>query len=128
MNHIDEHDMTKKMLNIIREGTSTNDAVDVVGTELKSEQSQFMQIVSKSVQFNSFKVYPNTRNAILTGTISDLNLQFQCTLEGINGLYINVNNMQLSDDTMEVLQHLTGYYKRWHDEWAQKLVTDYKPK
>ena len=128
MSNIDEHDMTKKMLNIIREGTSTGDAIDVSGPDLKDEQAQFMQIVSKSVQFNVFKVYPNARNVVMSGTIPDLNMEFQCILEGLNGLYINVNNMQLSDDAMTVLQHLTGYYKRWHDEWAQKLATDYKPR
>lgn len=128
-NRIDEHDMTKKMLNIIRENANpANDSIDLNGPELKSEQTKFMDQITPRVDFNVFKIYPNANNVVFSGKFQDMNgMEFQMSLEETDGLYINVSNLQMTDEALKRLQVLRGYYKNWANEWANKLASEYKP-
>jgi hypothetical protein len=124
-NYLDEHDITKAMLNRIREGIDTsNDSIDVQGDELKKEIDLFQDQVSTRVTINIFKLYPNDANAVLSGTFQD-GMEFQFSLENIDGLYINVTNLQVTENTLDRLRVLRGYYLNWADRWAKKLATEY---
>lgn len=135
----DEHDITKKMLNTIREnvnvnkmllnendepqGTSADGAIQPNPNDLKDEQKKFMQIVGPRVEFKSFNIYPNDNNVVLAGEF-DNGLSWQFSKR--DGLYINANSLKLDAETVETLKKLSAYYNNWADEWSQKLQQEYK--
>lgn len=127
-----EYDITKSMLQTIRSKSSDhknvimeNEAgvIDLGDQELKDEQTKFMDIVSPRVEFNTFKIYPNANNVIFSGKFDNgIEWQFSKT----DGLYFNAPNMELEDETLDLLKKLSAHYTNWSDEWAQKLNTEYK--
>ena len=130
---INEHEVTKKMLSKIREnklileGDVSDGAVELSDVELKDEEEKFRNTVSPRVVFNSFKVYPKVNNVVFSGVFDILGgLEWQFTLEDINGLYITVNNLIVSEETMLTLKKLKGYYDNWSLEWAKKISTEYR--
>lgn len=132
----DEHDITKKMLNTIRvskkiitENVDTsNDTIDVTGQDLKSEQNQFMDQITPRVDFTVFKLYPNANNAVFSGKFQDMNgMEFQMSLDETDGLYVSATNLQLTDEALNRLRALKGYYLNWVKDWANKLANEYKP-
>jgi hypothetical protein len=126
MDNLNEHDITKSMLNVIREGV-TNDVIDLTGGELQKQHDLFRDAISPRVDFNVFKIYPNNKNVVFSGKFQDMNgMEFQFSLEDTEGLYINASNLQLTDEVMTRLQRLKGFYKNWADEWSNKLATEYK--
>lgn len=127
MNRLDEHDITKSMLNIIREGNFGNkDTIDLDGGELKKQQNLFRNQVTSGVEFGGFKLYPNSNNAVFTGKLTDYRTDFQMTLNEEDGLFINASQTKLSDEAYVVLGHLRGFYKNWKKEWQEKMQTEYK--
>jgi len=132
MEHLNEHDITKKMLGTIRKPILTeafnqnNDEEELTSSELSEEQSGFRSAVSPRVDFTSFKVYPNTKNVVFSGKFENMGgLEWQFTLEDADGLYITAENVPISDDAIITLKKLKGYYDNWADDWAQKLATEY---
>lgn len=133
---LNEHDITKKMLNVMRDSSnkslvtesSDNDSIDVNKMDMDAELSKITQQVSPRIKINSFKVYPRDSNAVMSGFIPDMDLDFSFTLSETDGLYTNSDNLQLTDNTTSTLNKLRGYYKNWVKEWAKKMNTDYKNK
>jgi hypothetical protein len=133
---LNEHDITKKMLNVIRDSSnkslvtesSDNDSIDVNKMDMDSELSKITQQVSPRIKINSFKIYPKDSNAVLSGFIQDMDLDFSFTLSETDGLYTDSDNLQLTDNTTTVLNKLRGYYKNWVKDWSKKMNTDYKNK
>ena len=132
---IDANEITKKMLSEIRNGLSanksmltenTNSEEELTSSELSEEQKNFRDTVSPRVDFTSFKVYPKNKNVVFSGKFENMGgLEWQFTLEDANGLYITANNVPFSDDTIDTIKKLKGYYDNWADTWAQKLATEY---
>jgi len=138
MENLNEHDITRNMLNTIRrkpmisEGVinenlnQNNDEEDLTSSELSEEQAGFRDAVSPRVDFTGFKVYPNTKNVVFSGKFENMGeLEWQFTLEDADGLYISAENVPISDDAITTLKKLKGYYDNWADDWAQKLATEY---
>lgn len=130
---IDEHDMTKKMLSIVREhkiiteNTPVSEGIDLSGPELKEEQKKFRETISPRVDFSVFKIYPQASNVVFAGKFQDMNgMEWEFTLSETNGIYIKVNNLQLTKEAVVIIQKLFGYYQVWSNEWANKLATEYK--
>lgn len=154
-----QHDMTRKMLNTIRESeskkplisllergnnplggyetapqsdTSTdapnnNDSIQPSQEEIAQEQQKFREVVGPRVEFTTFNIYPQAGNVVFGGKFQDMDgLEWQFTLEETDGLYITVNNMQVSDDVVTRIQKLRGYYDNWAGDWSNKLATEYK--
>lgn len=140
MDYISEHSITKQMLSTIRNKTNvvktqslnenfnsnSSDEEELTSTELSEEQKNFRDTVSPRVNFTGFKVYPKNKNVVFSGRFENLGgLEWEFTLEDANGLYITANNVPFSDDVIDTIKKLKGYYDNWADEWAQKLATEY---
>jgi hypothetical protein len=131
MENLNEQDITKKMLSTIRsrsinENISNNDQEELSPAELSEEQTNFRNTVSPRVDFTGFKIYPKNKNVVFSGKFENMGgLEWEFTLEDANGLYITANNVPFSDDTIDMVKKLKGFYDNWADEWAQKLATEY---
>lgn len=99
---INEHDMTKKMMEVIRsqkknlltedftetgadapqagftnanpnvEDDTTNDAVELSGDERKAEEDKFRETIDSSTQITVFNVYPDANNVVFGGQIQGM--------------------------------------------------------
>jgi|TARA_R110000851_G_scaffold251971_4_gene404481 hypothetical protein len=130
---INEHDITRGMLKTIRQDRfinenldSTSDEEELTSAELSEQQTNFRKTVSPRVEFTGFKVYPKSKNVVFSGKFENMGgLEWEFTLEDTHGLYISANNVPFSDDTIETIKKLKGFYDNWADEWAEKLATEY---
>jgi len=137
-NLINEHDMTKKMMEIIR-GTSlreSNEGSDVItpsenDSTYSEEVKKFGDTIDPRVQITKFKIYPNDRNVEFEGRL-DSGINFFMSIKAMK-LSISITDTQGSAQRIYVdefiistIQKLDGYYKNWSNEWAKKLQTEYK--
>ena len=101
------------------------DAIKVSGVDLSDEQDKISDI-EPTAQINALTVYPESKNAVMTGHISGMNdAEFQFVLTDHDGLYITANSMQLGFDDVKVLGKLQGYYTNWSKEWSTKIRKEY---
>jgi hypothetical protein len=134
---INEHDMTKKMMNVMRESRlvlsessdeispSPNDSV------YREEVKKIMDTVDPRVQITKFKIYPKDREVQFNGKL-DSGVNFFMSLKAMK-LSISITDdnqmgirIYLDAELIETFRKLSGYYENWVREWAQKLVTDFK--
>ena len=132
MGNLNEREITKSMLSVMRLNTITentsnsSDEEELSSAELSEEQKNFRDTVSPRVDFTGFKVYPKSKNVVFSGKFDNMGgLEWQFTLEDADGLYITTNNVPFNNDTIDTIKKLKGYYDNWADEWAQKLATEY---
>jgi len=131
-NNLNEHDITKNMLYIIRDlnkkpllKEESNDTIILNGADLKAEENKFTEIVTPRVKFGKFFIYPYATNVVFSGEF-DGGIKWQMSKN--DGLYFDAKNIQMDDETQEILERLKKYYENWVDEWSTKLRTDYKVK
>lgn len=140
---INEHDMTKKMMEIMRggfkdklitENDGQNDVISPVkGDAVFNEELKKLQdTVDPRVKITNFKIYPTDENVIIEGTFlqrEDQNTGIKFKMSLASGeIETSMNNIDLSDKVSLLLQKLKGYYENWVDEWALKLANEYRPK
>lgn len=131
---INEHDMTKKMMDAMRGGlisenfnTDKNDVIELSGDERQAEEQKFRDTVDSSAQITVFNVYPNANNVVFGGQIQGMGgMEFQFTLEDSNGFYITGSNIQVTDEVADKIKRMKGYYDNWRTDWFEKLNTEYK--
>lgn len=149
-NNINEHDMTKKMMDIIRGGYKSkliNEADETAQTaepEMKpdsgdqkdtitptkgdavfnDEYKKLSEIVDPSVEITNFKIYPIDKNAIIEGNILNNRAQFKMELSE-DEVKVDTGTIGLNDDNNEILKKLQGYFKNWKNEWAKKITTEF---
>lgn len=141
-----EHDVTKKMLDIIRESkenkkNAINESVklkkflfeadnkddkDLDPSELTEEEKKFRDTVSPRVKFNRFRLYPKAQNVEFSGKFTDSNIEWFYSLDDTRGVYITADLLQLNDQTLKQIQKLVAYYESWSNEWATKIAEEYK--
>jgi len=149
-NSINEHDMTKKMMDIIRGGYKSRliseademapepdeyrDTLDVKKTDsvYKAELKKLQDIVDPRVEIANFKIYPQDSNVLMEGIFlkgenEDTGIKFRMSLAA-GEINITMSNIEVTDKVSLLLTKLKGYYENWVDEWALKLVNEYKPK
>lgn len=154
--NINEHDMTKKMMEIIRGGYKQRliteaddmesevgdttlevgdqkDTLDVKKTDsvYKDELKKLQDIVDPRVEITNFKIYPVDSNVIIEGIFlkgenEDVGIRFRMSLAA-NEINTTMSNVELTDKVSLLLSKLKGYYENWVDEWALKLANEYKP-
>ena len=93
--------------------------------EFREEQDKFRQSVHNRVEFNKFKLYPESQNVEFGGTFTDSRIEWFYSLDDSTGVYISAELLQLRDETLEVIKKLVGYYKAWSDEWANRIAEEY---
>lgn len=149
-NNINEHDMTKKMMDVIRGGykskliTEADEQVQTAEPELKpdagdqkdtisptkgdavfnDEYKKLSEIVDPSAEITNFKIYPVDKNAIIEGNIMNNRAQFKMELSE-NEVKVDTGTIGLNDDNNEILKKLQGYFKNWKNEWAKKITTEF---
>jgi len=149
-NSINEHDMTKKMMDIIRGGYKSKliseademapepddyrDTLDVKKTDsvYKAELKKLQDIVDPRVEITNFKIYPQDSNVLMEGIFlkgenEDTGIKFRMSLAA-GEINITMSNIEVTDKVSLLLTKLKGYYENWVDEWALKLANEYKPK
>jgi hypothetical protein len=147
---INEHDMTKKMMETLRGGFVTklikeeekvsvdqDDQKDTLTPKqgdavFNDELNKLMDTVDASAQITLFKIYPKDRNVVIEGNLlegedEDSGIRFNMSLKK-REIETSMNNIELDDDISFILQKLKGYYKNWCDEWARKITTEYNQK
>jgi hypothetical protein len=147
--NINEHDMTKKMMSILRGGFESKLLKEEIGQEMKpvnddqgdtlsptkgdavfnDELKKLQDIVDPSAQINNFKIYPSDRNVfiegrLLEGQAEDSGIMFRMELKK-RDIETSMNNIELDDDVSGVLSRLQGYYKNWCNEWSKKITTEF---
>lgn len=141
---LDEHDQTKKMIDIMRGGykqtkliTENEHEADTISpqpsdTAFAEELKKLQDTVDSSVNITNFKIYPIDKNVIIEGTFlargsDDSGIVFKMSLSA-REVETSMNNIDLDDDISGLLQRLKGYYKNWCEEWNLKLSNEYRPK
>lgn len=152
---INEHDFTKKMLEVMRNGGLLKEAEegqpveeptpnegahdegkDVItpsenDVNYSEEIKKFSDTVDPRVQVSKFKIYPRDRDVQFEGRL-DSGINFFMSIKAMK-LSISVTDDQgqptkiyVDNELLATMQKLSGYYENWSKEWAQKLTTDYK--
>lgn len=139
---MNQHDETRKMLELIREGSrksisgtktflmeqdlnvQSEKPLDI--TEVKEEEKKFRDTVTPRVTFNQFKLYPKAQNVEWSGKFNDSNIEWYYSLDDTRGVYITNDLLQLRDDTMDQIKKLVAYYQTWSDEWANRIAEEYQ--
>jgi len=141
-----EHDVTKKMLEIIRESEHNRKNIineslnkrrllkevdenkedkDLEPAELSEEEKKFRDTVTPRVKFNRFRLYPKAQNVEFSGKFTDSNIEWFYSLDDTRGVYITADLLQLNDQTLKQIQKLVAYYESWSNEWATKIAEEY---
>lgn len=139
---INQHDETRKILDLIRESNIKSTTVKTLikeqdfkvqeqkgeldPTELKEEEKKFRDTVTPRVKFNRFKLYPEAQNVEFSGEFTDNRVEWFFSLDDTQGVYVTTDMLQLREDTMKLLQKLIGYYKTWSEEWANRIAEEYE--
>jgi hypothetical protein len=106
---INEHDITKLMLNKIRSYTLIKEA-DELGQNTEN-------------QMNGERVNISIDNIIFSGKLKDIEVDFTMNYNKQLGLIINTANLKLDDgnQTIQELSKLNIFYKQWIESWVQRL-------
>lgn len=133
MKYNSEYELSKTMLNAIRNSEllseGVNEVVEPSELDYTDEVKKFKSQISSRVEITTFNIYPESNNVVFGGVFNDVSsLHFEMSLSEKDGLYINADNLQITDDIVNRIQKLNGYYKNWSEEWANKVISDYKNK
>lgn len=96
---------------------------------LQNQIENFRKTVSGGAKFadasdnaeeNPLIFYPTSGNLVFSGSIPNIaGLKFQFSLNDVtNAPYIFVDGLALTDDVLNILRKLSGFYKNWRDEWS----------
>ena len=155
---INEHDMTKKMMDIMRGGFKpllkeneepvanepiTNDMVNpteaddvvtpVAGDAVFNDELQKLRdTVSPRIKITSFKIFPTDENVIIDGVMEYKESEGTgITFKmslAAGDVETTMNDIELNDNISDLLHKLKGYYENFRLEWSKKLPNEYRPK
>ncbi len=137
---INEHDLTKKMIETLRGGmlNEADEGSDVISpsptdSAYKEEVKKISDAVDPRVQITKFKIYPRDRNVEFEGRL-DSGINFFMSTKAMK-LSISITDDQgqptriyMDKELIAIIQKLNGFYENWTREWAQKLNTEYRAK
>ena len=127
--------LTRGTLNEAAEGGEKEESIPITndvrfGQEvLKNQIDAFRKSVSGGAKFadensedaesNPLVFYPKSGNLVFSGSIPTLSdLKFQFSLNDVtNAPYIFVDGLAITDDVLDTLKKLRGYYKNWKNEF-----------
>lgn len=99
------------------------DFQEVTAEEQREEENKFKEVVSKLVKFEKIKVY--RQNVEWSGELVREKIKWVFSLNENNGCYISIETedmLQLTDQVIETLKKLKGYYDVWGDDWGSRLT------
>ena len=156
--NLNEHDMTKKMMDVMRGGykskllteftnapsLSTNNPVSSQGNDVEPKETE--DVITPKQGDVVFNEELKKLQTIVKGQVKITNFKIypndeNVLVEGVllNGITfkmdlinpeieINMNNISLTDKVDEVLGRLRGYHENFIEEWSDKLTKEYPPK
>lgn len=139
--HINEHDMTKKMMDILRGGykdmlteevDNQKDTKDYATTDpiYQEELKKIKETVDSSIEIDEFRSYidPNNKNVMMTGTMLFGKVRFRFELIRDEAELSTIEPYDLTIENNEKISKMIGYFKNWRDEWAKKITEEMKDK
>ena len=139
--HINEHDMTKKMMDILRGGykdmlteevDNQKDTKDYATTDpiYQEELKKIKETVDSSIEIDEFRSYinPNNKNVMMTGTMLFGKVIFRFELIRDEAELSTIEPYDLTIENNEKISKMIGYFKNWRDEWAKKITEEMKDK
>jgi hypothetical protein len=138
---INEHDMTKKMMDVLRGGykniliSESDDQKDTKDYDSSSntyqdELKKIKDTVDSSIEIDEFKSYinPDNKNVMMSGTMLFGKVKFRFELVRDEAELSTVEPYDLTDENNEKISKMVGYFKNWRDEWAKKITDEVKQK
>lgn len=155
---INEHDMTKRMMDIMRGGfkpllkeneepvanepitneevnpTEADDVITPVAGDavFNDELQKLRDTVSPRIKITSFKIYPTDENVIIDGVMEYKESEGTgITFKmslAAGEVETTMNDIELNDNISDLLHKLKGYYENFRLEWSKKLPNEYRPK
>jgi len=139
--HINEHDMTKKMMDILRGGykdmlteevDNQKDTKDYATNDpiYQEELKKIKETVDSSIEIDEFRSYidPNNKNVMMTGTMLFGKVRFRFELIRDEAELSTIEPYDLTTENNEKISKMIGYFKNWRDEWAKKITEEMKDK
>jgi hypothetical protein len=121
-----ENNVTRKMLEVIRENES-NSLVNVTKEEINKAESDLKKATNDNqAKIMSFKVYSEEKNAIIVASLpnaGDVTIRF--IYNEPDGIYMNASNANLTPTNLKILSGLTGFYTEFVGEWSEKFNDEY---
>lgn len=128
-----EHDITKKMLNVIREAQEIKDGIPVTDDPkfgdkaLTNQIKSFKDTLKCNVEFsdNPLIYYPQDKDLVFAGVITDMNnlkWQFRLNDPSGDGCYIWVQALSLSDDNLAKINLIRNYYVNWKNQLIKNPI------
>ena len=138
---INEHDMTKKMMDILRGGykdmlteevDNQKDTKDYTTSNpiYQEELKKIKETVDSSIEIDEFRSYidPNNKNVMMTGTMLFGKVRFRFELIRDEAELSTIEPYDLTIENNEKISKMIGYFKNWRDEWAKKITEEMKDK
>lgn len=138
---INEHDMTKKMMDILRGGykdmlteevDNQKDTKDYTTSNpiYQEELKKIKETVDSSIEIDEFRSYinPNNKNVMMTGTMLFGKVMFRFELIRDEAELSTIEPYDLTIENNEKISKMIGYFKNWRDEWAKKITEEMKDK
>lgn len=148
MERLNEHDMTKKMMDIIRNqilikeqetdeleanGSTAKELSFVKGQEEFDNTAKSLRQIDGGAVLLSFKVYvsssPTTYAEMEFSIPSGFN--FQCSTKTDREFSVSIpseagktKKIYLDEQLLANIAKLRGFYLNWYKEWTEKLATD----
>jgi hypothetical protein len=143
-NMINEHDQTKKMLDVLRRLNENNEAGqpdegnDVISLPPNDptyieEFKKISDTIDTGVKVTKFKIYPKAHDVQFEGRFNcGINFFMSTKVEKLAISILDENGqpmrMFVDGKSKNILEKLPGFYENWLNEWNNKLNTEYKPK
>jgi len=121
---INEHDITKMMLNKINESKLVKESdYKLTDDALKDQEDKFRGVVSPMVTFNNLNVSLKDKdkdNYFFWSGEFDNGISWQMSKN--DGLVISADNVTIDDEELEILKKLKNYRGDWIKELSEKLI------
>ena len=103
----------------IEDNEEENEDSGLNSAEGKEEASKIGEMVDPLVNVQTFKIYEENGNVVMTGNFQNTDIDWQFSKN--DGLFINAKNVNLTDNVKKMLDKLSAYYTNWQKEWAGKI-------
>ena len=87
--------------------------------EGKEEAEKIKKMVSPLINVKTFKIYEDSGEVVMSGGFQNTKIEWQ--FKKNDGLFIDANNVNLTENIKDMLDKLSAYYQNWQDAWAEKI-------
>lgn len=94
------------------------------------ELTKMRNTVDGTVVFTSFNIYPSDGNVVIDGYLKkqeadNSGIFFKMAINA-SDIETSMVDVELDDETNEIMQRLTGYYKNFDEEWGRRVYAEYQ--